>query len=296
MSQWTRRKFLAGSVVGGPILAGMSDPEVSLALESAAAATSPLKVGIVTYNIAKDWDLPTIIKNCTETKYDGVELRTSHAHGVEVSLSPAQRAEVKRRFADSPVKLVQLGSTYEFHSADPAEVQKNIDGCKVYLQLAHDVGAHGVKVRPNGLQTKAGIPVEKTLEQIGLSLRALGKTAADNGVEIRLEVHGTGTSRLEYIQKIMKVADHPQVTVNWNSNPADLEGGTIEENFARVSEKVRHVHTRDLFADYPWRKLFGLLSAMKFQGYCCAEIPESSDPVRIMRYFRALFLAYQGVL
>jgi sugar phosphate isomerase/epimerase len=138
--------------------------------------------------------------------------------------------------------------------------------------------------------------VEKTLEQIGLSLKALGKTAADNGVEVRLEVHGTGTSRIEYIQKIMKVADHPQVTVNWNSNPADLEGGTIEENFARVSEKVRHVHTRDLFADYPWRKLFGLLSAMKFQGYCCAEIPESSDPVRIMRYFRALFLAYQGLI
>jgi sugar phosphate isomerase/epimerase len=147
MSQWTRRDFLAGSVVGGPILAGMRIPEASLALESAAASTSPLKIGIVTYNIAKDWDLPTIIKNCTETKYDGVELRTSHAHGVEVSLTPGQRADVKRRFADSPVKLVQLGSTYEFHSADPAEVQKNIDGCKVYIQLAHDVGAHGVKVR-----------------------------------------------------------------------------------------------------------------------------------------------------
>jgi sugar phosphate isomerase/epimerase len=296
MSQWTRRDFLAGGVVGGPILAGMRSAEASSVLQSAAAASSPLKIGIVTYNIAKDWDVPTIIKNCTETKYDGVELRTAHAHGVEVSLTAAQRADIKRRFADSPVKLVQLGSTYEFHSADPAEVQKNIDGCKVYIQLAHDVGAHGVKVRPNGLQTKAGIPVEKTLEQIGLSLRALGKTAADNGVEVRLEVHGTGTSRLEYIQTIMKVADHPQVAVNWNSNPADLEGGTLEENFARVSQKVRHVHTRDLFADYPWRKLFGLLSAMKFQGYCCAEIPESTDPVRVMRYFRALFLAYQDVL
>ena len=148
-----------------------------------------------------------------------------------------------------PVKLVQLGSTYEFHSADPAEVQKNIDGCKSYIQLARDVGAGGVKVRPNGLQTKAGNSCGKD-PRADWSFRfgPWAKTASDNDVEVRLEVHGAGTSRIEYIQTIMKVADHSHVTVNWNSNPTDLEGGTIEENFARVSEKVTHVHTHDLFA------------------------------------------------
>ena len=85
------------------------------------------------------------------------------------------------------------------------------------------------------------------------------------------------------------------MTVNWNSNPTDLEGGTLEENFARVSNKVTHVHMHDLFSAYPWRKLFGLLFAMKFQGIA-AEIPESSDPLRVMRYFRALFLAYQDII
>jgi len=54
---------------------------------------------------------------------------------------------------------------------------------------------------------------------------------------------------------------------------------------------------RDLFQEeYPWRKLIALLSGIKFQGYCCAEIPETSDPLRVMRYFRALLLAYQGIL
>jgi hypothetical protein len=53
---------------------------------------------------------------------------------------------------------------------------------------------------------------------------------------------------------------------------------------------------RDLFLDeYPWRKLIALLNGINFDGYCCAEIPESADPIRIMRYFRALFLAYQGL-
>src|SRR5678815_3726396 len=68
-----------------------------------------MKLGTVTYNIAKDWDVPTIIKNCTEAKFQGVELRTGHAHKVELSLTKEQRAEVKKRFQDSPVELMGLG-------------------------------------------------------------------------------------------------------------------------------------------------------------------------------------------
>src|SRR5213594_3370953 len=66
---------------------------------------SRMKLGIVTYNIAKDWDLATIIKNCSEARFQGVELRTGHAHHVEVNLNKEQRAEVKQRFHDAPVEL-----------------------------------------------------------------------------------------------------------------------------------------------------------------------------------------------
>jgi len=292
-SSRTRREFLVGASAAGGSLAALG--HLAAGLPAPAQAQSRMKIGIVTYNIAKSWDIETIIKNCTETKFDGVELRAEHAHGVELTLSPQQRADVRKRFADSPVKIAQLGGTYEFHAIDQAVVRKNIEGCKQYIQLARDVGAPGVKVRPNGLQTKAGVPVEKTLEQIGRSLRELGSTASDAGVEVRVEVHGSGTQRLDYMQKIMQVADHPMVTVNWNCNQVDMEGGTLEENFARVSGKIRHVHMRDLYLEeYPWQKLIGLLKGIGFSGYCCAEIPESNDSLRVMRYFRALFLAYQS--
>ena len=46
-----------------------------------------MHLGLVTYNLAKDWDLATIIQNCQESGFEGVELRTTHAHGVEVELS-----------------------------------------------------------------------------------------------------------------------------------------------------------------------------------------------------------------
>jgi sugar phosphate isomerase/epimerase len=295
MSKASRREILRYGITAGAGAALLADRSPAYSNQSTKPAAQPLKLGLVTYNLAKDWDVPTIIKNCSQTGFQGVELRTEHAHKVEIALPAADREEVKKRFADSPVKLAQLGGTYEFHSLDPTVVQKNIDGCKQYLQLAHDVGADAAKVRPNGLQVKAGVPVEKTLEQIGKALGQLGPVAADNGVELRVEVHGTGTSRVEYIQKIMEIANHPKVTVNWNSNQTDLEGGTLEENFNRVAKKIRHVHMRDLFVpEYPWQRLFGLLKGIDFQGYCCAEIPESADPLRVMRYYRALFIAYQG--
>jgi sugar phosphate isomerase/epimerase len=291
MDQQTRRDFLASASLAGCAVATLGREATGSPLPLPAG--SKMKLGIVTYNIAKDWDLETIIGNLSEVRYDGVELRTEHAHGVELSLSPGRRAEVRDRFAASPVKIVQLGSTYEFHSPDPAVLRKNIEGCKQYIQLAHDVGAPGVKLRPNGLAIKAGIPVEKTLEQIGKALRELGEAGAGLGVELRLEVHGEGTQRLDYIQRIMEIADHPMVAVNWNCNQVDLEGGTLEENFARVAKKVRNVHMRDLYVEeYPWKRLIGLLQGIGYAGYCCAEIPESSDPLRVLQYFRALFLAY----
>ena len=110
-----------------------------------------MKLGLVTYNMAKEWDIPTIIEHCEATGFQGVELRTTHAHNVEVNLSAAERRDVRKQFEDSSIELAGLGSAFEYHSPDSDELRQNIEGTKVYSQLAADVGAPGVKVRPNGL-------------------------------------------------------------------------------------------------------------------------------------------------
>jgi len=254
-----------------------------------------MKLGIVTYNIAKDWDVPTIIKNCAATKFQGVELRTTHAHGVEVALTLSQREEVKRRFRDSPVELMGLGSAFDFHTPDRTKLRADLAAAKDYINLAQAVGAPGVKVRPNGLPKE--VPKEKTLKQIGLSLRELGEFGEDRGVQIRLEVHGKESSLLPNIKTIMDVANHKNVGVCWNSNPTDLDGEGFEHNFNLVKDKIFCVHMSDLSAEaYPFRKLLAGLNGIGFSGYCLAEIPESSDPLRVMRYYRSLWLAYQNLL
>ena len=251
-----------------------------------------LQLGIVTYNIAKDWSLDTIFTKLEALEIPGVELRTSHAHGVEVTLTPAERAKIKRRFADSPVDLAGLGSAFEYQSNDPAQVTANIQGTKEYIRLAHDLGCPGVKVRPNGLAP--GVDPERTYEQIGRALREVGQDAADFGVEIRVEVHGGTTQLVPNFAKILDHADHPNVFACWNSNPSDVVDGSIAANFNLIAHKIREVHLRDLTDEaYPWRDLFARLVRSGYTGYTLAEISASSDPDRVLSYFRRLWIALQ---
>lgn len=287
-----RRSFLRAAVLATGATsstAGLHAAETPLR-----TALSPMKLGMVTYNLGKDWDVPTIIKNCEAAGFEGVELRTTHAHKVEVDLNEAQRAEVRKRFQDSRVALMGLGSAFDYHTPDQAKLRQDIEATKACILLAEAVGASGVKVRPNGLPKE--VPVEKTLEQIGKSLRELGEFAANHGQEIRLEVHGSGTSSLPHIRTIMDVANHKSVGVCWNSNQTDLDGG-FDRNFDLVKDRIRTVHMRDLYLEeYPFRRLLTRLVDSGFKGFCLAEVPESTDAVRVMRYFRGLWLAYQGVL
>ena len=286
-----RRRDLLSSLAVLPALRGIERPGNS----QPTTTRRDLKLGTVTYNIAKDWDVPSLIANLTEAHFDAVELRTTHRHGVEIALSPAARADVRKRFDDSPIRIGGLGTTCEYHSPDPAIVRKNIDETKAWVQLARDLDSPSVKVRPNGLPKD--VPEEKTLEQIGTALAGCGAFASEHGVTVQLEVHGEGSSRLPRIRKILDYGgNHPGVRVCWNSNPTDLLDGGFDASFALVREQIGQVHMRDLFVeDYPWRRLLTSLSAMSFEGYCFAEIPESADPVRVLKYFRGLFRAYQDL-
>lgn len=280
MSALSARPALSADTTGGAKAASIASP-------------SKMHLGLVTYNLAKDWDIPTIIKNCEAAQFEGVELRTSHAHKVEVNLSEEQRREVKKQFRDSRVQLMGLGSTFDYHTPDAAKLRKDIEATKEYILLARDVGATGVKVRPNALPKE--VPVEKTLAQIGLALRELGDFARDHGQVIRLEVHGTGTAFPPHIKTIMDAANHPSVGVCWNSNQSDLDGEGWDHNFDLLKDKIFSVHMRDLYEEeYPFRKMLRRLNEIKFSGFCLAEIPASADPVRVMKYYRALWLAYQA--
>jgi sugar phosphate isomerase/epimerase len=169
-----------------------------------------VKLGLVNHNPARAWDLSTTFRSREATGFRRAKARTSHARGVEAALDAAAWRRVGMLFAESSVVLVGLGTVLEFHSLDPGAVRRNVEGAKAHLRLASDVGAAGVKVRPNGHQKAAGVSRDTTLEQIGLALRECGVEASSLGVEIGLERHGA-ISEARDIRRTVEAAEHPSV-------------------------------------------------------------------------------------
>lgn len=238
---------------------------------------APMHLGLVTYNVARDWDLDTLLSVCKAVGLEGLEFRTTHKHGVEPDMAADLRADLRKRCADAGLKQWSLGTVCEFHSPDDAVVRQNISTCLDFIRLARDIGARGVKVRPNALPE--GVPVERTLERIGNALRECGKMAADHQVEIWLEVHGRGTSEPPHIRRIMEVCDHPAVGVTWNSNPTDVVGGSVTGSFRLLARYIRCCHITNLWdASYPWRELFRLLAQEKPGTFTLCEVGVPMPP------------------
>ena len=240
-----------------------------------AGAGGAFHLGLVTYNVAKSWDLDTLLRLVAETGLEGVEFRSTHAHGVETSLSPSGRAEIRRKCEAAGMKQVSLGTACEFHSPDPAVVRKNVEEVREWVLLARDLGARGIKVRPNGLPE--GVPVEKTLEQIGRALTECGKIASDHGVEIWVEVHGQGTKEPPNMRRIMDACGHPAVGITWNSNDSDVVDGSVSKSFDLLRPFIRCCHITDLWSDYPYAELFSLLASSGYDRFTLCEFPESVE-------------------
>lgn len=270
MPPLSRRSFLAASAVAPFLL-----PAVAKAAEPKKDAAK-FKLGLVTYNVAKDWDLATLLKHCKAAGVAAVECRTTHAHKVEPALSADQRKDVKKQFADSGVVFWGCGSVCEFHSEDAAVVKKNVEECKKFCELVKDLGGKGVKVRPNGVGK--GMTVDQAVGQIGKALIECGKAADAAGVEIWVEVHGPkeSTAQPKVMKAIMDACGHKAVGVTWNSNDGEVVHGSIDDGFELLKGHIKSCHINDLGKDrkgvYPYRELFQKFKAIGYDRYTLIEV------------------------
>ncbi|MEZ5103367.1 MAG: TIM barrel protein [Draconibacterium sp.] len=266
-SNQSRREFVRNL----SIMSSMALLPSALLAGNSALKGEKMKLGLVTYQWAKDWDIPTIIKNCTATNIGGVELRVEHAHGVTLDLNAKQRAEVRRMFADSPIEIIGMGTNEQYDWVEQDKLKQSIETTKRWLQLSKDIGGSGVKVKPNAFHEN--VPKEKTLEQIGKALNELGKYALDMGQIIRLEVHGSGTQELPNIKQIMDHVQNKGTRVCWNCNEQDLIGGGLEYNFNLVKDKFGDTcHVRELnVGDYPYQQLMDLFVKIDYPGWILLE-------------------------
>ncbi len=295
----SRRNFLTYTSA----LAALTNlqPVFGLEPEKKEVKAIPFQLGLVTYNLGAKLDLSSLLRVCKTTGISPVELRTTHSHGVEPSLSPDARKEVRKKFADAGVQIWGAGSVCEFHSTDRKKVDENIETCKKFIDLVHDIGGKGVKVRPNGLPKE--IPIPQTLEQIGKALIPCGKAASDAGIEIWVEVHGAGTAKPENMKTIMEVCNHPSVGLTWNSNPEDVKDGSVQESFKMLKPWIKSCHINDLYKNslgtYPYRELFKLFRESGYNRVTMIEVgktfSDEASTIEFLRTYKALWTELASV-
>lgn len=268
----SRRIFIRKSLAAGMAVTALC-PFCSFPLRKSKA----MRFGLVTYLWGQDWDLNTLITNCETVGMEAVELRTQHAHGVETSMNQAQRMEVRKRFTDSSVTCIGYGSNFEYHSPDPVQLRNNIEQTKEYIILCKDIGATGIKVKPNYLPPE--VPAEKTIAQIAESLNEVGKFGQDYGQLVRVEVHGNITQELPVMKAIFDQVTEKNVRICWNCNDTDLLPPGLEANFNMVSKWFGDtVHVRELDSeDYPYQQLFDLFTGIKYEGWILLEARTAPD-------------------
>lgn len=273
----SRREFLARGLhvtAGAAVTTALASCD-SLPIPGLSKSNAKTRFGFTTYQWGKDWDLPALIGNCRKAEVYGVELRTSqsYAHGVELELSVQQRADVKKRFADSPITVVGIATSERFDWPEPEKLKAAIENAKAFMLLSRDIGGSGVRVFPNSFHD--GIPHEQTIAQIADSLNIVGAFAADCGQQVRLEAHGNA-GELSTLKAIMDQVDQPSVRLKLNSSSRDAEGEGFEHNFNLVKDYLGDtLHLHNLKSEgFPYQQQMDLLVKMGWTGWQLLEVSD----------------------
>ena len=230
-----------------------------------------MKLSLDTYSIGTDFTLRDLLQLLPANGFAGVEFRceANQKHGVEPEIAKAERQRIRTLLEAAGLEVSCLSTSQRFESPDPSVRQAVIDRVKQFIDLAADLGCE--RIRTFGNNFPPAVPKPQVIQYVGESLRECAKYAEDKGVDVLLEMHGQ-FYYWEYCLGAVKVADHPNVAINYNCDLRDLVDGSVGFTFNQVKDYVRHVHLHDLEnPGFPYKELFSLLKGVNYSSFCSLE-------------------------
>ena len=244
-----------------------------------------MKLGLVTYNVGRDWDIETIIRQLEAARFEAVELRSTHRHGVEPGLPQAEVERVRSRFQNSRVRLLSLGSACEFHSPDEAERRATWSRPPASSNSRTTWAAGASRCARTGCRRESPRrhhPPDRRgaagmwRARAALRDRDLGRSPRPPDPATRSHA-----------------ADHGRLRPPVGRDLLELKPDRhSQRDHQAVLRPAQGLHPqrpyRDL-PDYPHRELFRLLASIDYDRYTLAETAQSCEPERYLRFYRALW-------
>ena len=249
-----------------------------------------MKLSLDTYGIGTDLTLDELLELLPASGYKAVEFRceSQQQHGVELALGPEERQEVRTRITNAGLDISCLSTGQRYDSPDPVVRQAAIVRTKRFVDLAADLGCGRIRVFGNDFPE--GVKRSEVIRYVGESLRACGEHAEGRDVDVLLEMHGE-FYHWTYALSAVEIADHPNVALNYNSDPRDLVDGSLRDTWSHVKGQIRHVHLHNLEdGAFPYKELFALLAHVAYGGYLSVELPhQGGGERRIITLYAALY-------
>jgi sugar phosphate isomerase/epimerase len=191
-----------------------------------------------------DWNLDQIVETAERLGYQGVELRAvggSLDLLARLEFSREQLGATRALFTESNVDICCVDTSCTFHSPDQQERSTQVDIALKHAELAAELGAPLIRVFPDKIQP--GCSREETRDYIVESLAQVAERLPFE-VDVALETHGD-FAKAESAVEIVRLVNHPQVTLIWDVANSLSAGDSIENAGATVWPYLSHIHLRD---------------------------------------------------
>jgi len=160
---------------------------------------------------------------------------------VELTLTPAQRREVRKNFSEQGLTICCVATGLKFAMADAAERGRNAAKLREYIDLAGDLGAARVRIfggaRPDG--NLCGIA-----RYMAEAIRPTLTQAQQRGVTVVMETHDDWCHAVS-VRAVVREVNHPHFTALWDIMHTQRYGETPAESFGMLGPHIQHLHVHD---------------------------------------------------
>lgn len=195
-------------------------------------------------SIFPDWTLDQALPILRSCGYTGLEARVEWGHrsGIEANLSPAERAEVRRKVEDQGLQLCAVATSVRSAVADATERSRQMESLRRYIDLAADLGAKCV--RTFGGERPQGVELKYVIDYVAEAYASVVGYAGERGVTVLMETHDYWSHSSE-VRAVAEQVNHPSFGVLWDIMHPERMFERPDETFANIGRFTRHVHAHD---------------------------------------------------
>lgn len=249
------------------------------------------KLGFSTLGCPK-YDINQVIALAKSSNFSGVEIRLIRG---EVDLpkleefSPARIGETRRRFEDSGIQVVCIGTSVRMTSLDEGERRQQLESSRTHCAIAEGLGARYLRVFGGPIPERQDR--ETTLRAIVTGLSQVADETNGRGITSLLETHDHFSTSASILDLFARGASG-NLGILWDTLHTYRHGESGAHTWAQLGRRIKHVHVKDsaessakgfklvLTGDgtVPIPSFLEVLKAAKYHGYVNFEWEKAWHP------------------